>query len=109
MHELLFLLTDNVILVIEMLAVILAIITVAKSFYELIIVDRFNLREFNERDSLSIGMVTCLELLMAAEVLKTVVIASGNAALLDLLILAILVFLRVFMTRHLKEDLEKKK
>lgn len=109
MHEILFILTEHVILAIELIAVLLAVVTIIACFYELIFEDRFNLQRFNERDRLSTGMVACLELLMAAEILKTVVIASGQDALLDLLILAILVFLRAFMTKHLKEDIEKKK
>ncbi len=109
MHDFLFTVTEYVILAIELIAVLLAVVTILACFYELIFEDRFNLQKFNERDRLSVGMVTCLELLMAAEILKTVVIASGRDALLDLLILGILVFLRTFMVKHLKEDIENKK
>ncbi|MDD7593565.1 MAG: DUF1622 domain-containing protein [Peptoniphilaceae bacterium] len=85
---------SQTILVVEILAYSIMVVTVARSIYHLVIVHRFDTSWFVAENTLTDGVMVALEFLMVAEVMKTM-IAFG---LQELLTLGIIIALRVFLS-----------
>lgn len=81
------------IFVVDFVGYLVIITSVLYSLYEFAVVDRFNMHLFYHNTTLMHGIAIALELLMAAEVLKTMLAIH----LSDVLLLSVLIVLRVFL------------
>lgn len=90
---------------VELIAYVVIATSLVRCLYEVIVVDRCNIRKFHDHETLPDGVAAALEFLMAAEVLKTMVAFQ----LKDMLLLSMLIALRVFLSYVLRRRrLEKK-
>ncbi|WP_019133599.1 DUF1622 domain-containing protein [Kallipyga massiliensis] len=107
-HEFFYLAGDWTALIIELIALAIAIFTILHALYELLVVFKMDFTRFNESETLPAGMITTLETLMVAEILKTVLV-TRDAQIYDLITLVILVLVRTFLTHHLEKSVDKRR
>ncbi|MDO5690241.1 MAG: DUF1622 domain-containing protein [Tissierellia bacterium] len=94
MHELFFEFVSLASLFIEAMGVIIIIVTVFKGLYQMIFVKKLNFEEIGSDTILNNGLSAALEIILAAEILKTL-IARSSAAIIEV---GALVIIRIFIT-----------
>lgn len=93
-------LLEHTILVVEILAYLMMVIALIKSLYELFVIDRLDMHVFYHSATLTDGVAAALELLMVAEVMKTMIAFD----LIEILTLSLLILLRVFLSLVLRHN-----
>lgn len=88
------------ILLVEILAYCIMVVTVVRSVYHLMIVHRFDTSEFAANKTLTDGVMVALEFLMVAEVMKTMIAFE----LQELVTLGVIILLRVFLSHVLRSE-----
>lgn len=78
---------------IEIWGLFIIIAAISKEIYRVIFDFKLNFRKINDDNSLNAGLASGLEVLLAAEILKTITINSYR----NLIIIGILIFLRIAM------------
>lgn len=104
-HDFFFHIIDEIALVIELVGVIMIVVAVMKEVYNIAIVHKFNFEETGEDLTINYGLSNALEVLLSAEILKTITFENTT----QLIQLAALVFIRVFITVTIHWELENKK
>lgn len=93
-HEVLFTLTELGISIIEMWGLLIIGIAIAKEVYRTVFKYKFSFTRINDDNHLNAGLSSALEVLLAAEILKTITVTSYR----NLVIIAVLIVLRIAMT-----------
>ncbi len=86
--------------VVEVLAYLIIVTSLLRSLWELLVIDHLNMHQFYVSTTLTDGIIGALELLMVAEVMKTMLAFE----LMEILTLTILIVLRVFLTAVLRYE-----
>lgn len=84
---------EGLALVIEIIGVFLISYTILKAFIDLIFRYKLNVKEASTDSFINSGLSNALEYLLAAEILKTLVVADKE----NLIILVVLIVIRVFI------------
>lgn len=92
-------------LLVEVIASLIMFYTVFRSLYELVWVDHWNLGTFHRKPLLTDGIISALELLMVAEVLKTIMDLETK----EIINLSLLVLIRVFLSYVLRQNAQRQK
>lgn len=103
LHDLLLSLATPMISVIELIGLFFLLVSFAIAIYHLLVVDKLDFQRFNKRPDLRSGMITALEILMVAEIIKTMTSVSIE----HVIIVALLVAVRLFMTHVLEQEIER--
>ncbi len=91
-------------LIIEIWGILLIVISVLKEIYKSVFKYKFDTKEISTDSSLNYGLASALEILLAAEILQTL-IAENFQSLLQV---GLLVILRVFMAIIIHWELKNK-
>lgn len=103
LHDFLLAVATPMISIIEIIGLIFLIVAFLMAIYHLAVVDKFNFQKFNKRPDLRSGMITSLEILMVAEIIKTMT----SVTIEHVIIVALLVAVRLFMTHVLEQEIER--
>lgn len=93
LHNILTALVNLSVVLIELWGLFIIVVAIAKEIYRVIFDFKLNFRKINDDNSLNAGLASGLEVLLAAEILKTITINSYR----NLIIIGILIFLRIAM------------
>lgn len=93
LHELLFSAVNLVAVIIELWGLFMIMVSMIKEIYRVIFDFKLNFKMINDDNSLNAGLASALEVLLAAEILKTITVNSYR----NLIIIGILIFLRIAM------------
>lgn len=104
LHEILFSLTEFAIVLIEMWGLLIIAIAIIKEIYAMLVDFKFDFTKVNDDNSLNAGLASALEVLLAAEILKTLVVTNYR----NLVIIAALIVLRIAITLLLVWETEHK-
>lgn len=104
LHELLFSLTEFAIIIIEMWGLLIIAIAIIKEVYTMLFKFKFDFTKVNDDNNLNAGLASALEVLLAAEILKTLVVTDYR----NLVIIAALIVLRIAITLLLVWETEHK-
>lgn len=91
-------------MIIEFLGVVIVIVAVIRGFYQLAVVRKFNFREAGTDALVSSGLSTALEILLAAEILKTLIVRSTS----QIIEVGALIIIRIFLTLIIHWELIQK-
>lgn len=94
LHDVLFRLTELAITVIELWGLMIIVIALLKEGYRTIFKYKFSFTRMNDDNHLNAGLASSLEILLAAEILKTIIVTEYR----NLVIIAVLIVLRIAMT-----------
>lgn len=94
LHEVLFTLTELGISIIEMWGLFIIGVAIAKEIYRTVFKYKFSFTRINDDNHLNAGLSSALEVLLAAEILKTIIVTDYR----NLVIIAVLIVLRIAMT-----------
>lgn len=94
LHDLLFNLTSFAITIIELWGLAIIAIALLKEAYRTIFKYKFSFTKMNDDNHLNAGLASSLEILLAAEILKTIIVTNYR----NLVIIAVLIVLRIAMT-----------
>lgn len=89
---------------IELWGVLVVLITVIKEIYKTVFVYRMQLSSVVRDETLNHGLANALEILLAAEILKTLIVRTPS----QLLEIGALVFIRIFITFILHWEMKHK-
>ena len=89
--------------VIELIGLFFLVVSFVIAIYHLLVVDKLDFQRFNKRPDLRSGMITALEILMVAEIIKTLT----SVTIEHVIIVALLVAVRLFMTHVLEQEIER--
>lgn len=103
LHDILLEIANPTITVIELIGLLFLIVAFLMAIYHLVVVDKFDFQKFNKRPDLRSGMITALEILMVAEIIKTMT----SVTIEHVIIVALLVAVRLFMTHVLEQEIER--
>lgn len=103
LHDILLEIANPTITVIELIGLLFLIVAFLMAIYHLVVVDKFDFQKFNRRPDLRSGMITALEILMVAEIIKTMT----SVTIEHVIIVALLVAVRLFMTHVLEQEIER--
>lgn len=103
-HNSLFLLIDVVSTFIEIWGVLLVLITVVKEIYKTVAKYKFDMHVVARDEGLNHGLASALEVLLAAEILKTLVARTPQ----KLIEVAALVVIRIFIALILHWEMKQK-
>lgn len=103
LHDILLEIANPTITVIELIGLLFLIVAFLMAIYHLVVVDKFDFQKFNKRPDLRSGMITALEILMVAEIIKTLT----SVTIEHVIIVALLVAVRLFMTHVLEQEIER--
>lgn len=104
LHTILILLTSPVSVIIEFISLFVAIVTIVKACYLLFFVDKLDFTAFNERTTLPSGMITSLEIMLMAEVLKLLRVVEFA----DIITMFFLIIIHIILSYVLKRDVNEK-
>ena len=104
LHDILFGLTEFSIVLIEMWGLLIIAIAIIKEVYAMFVDFKFDFTKVNDDNSLNAGLASALEVLLAAEILKTLVVTNYR----NLVIIAALIVLRIAITLLLVWETEHK-
>lgn len=93
LHGILYTLVNLATVLIELWGLFIIVIAIGKEIYRVIFDFKLNFKKINDDNSLNAGLASGLEVLLAAEILKTITINSYR----NLIIIGILIFLRIAM------------
>lgn len=105
LHEILSGIAVPAIVIVELIGLSFLLIAFIIALYQLIVLDRLNFQQFNVRPELRSGMITALEILMVAEIIKTI----NSVTVSHVVVVALLVLVRLFMANTLEKEIEKHK
>lgn len=88
------------ILFVEIVAFFFIVYTIFKVLYEFFFIDHWDLEKFHQKPILTDGIVSALELLMVAEIMKTMIAFE----LREVVFLGLLVLIRVFLSYVLRRN-----
>ncbi|WP_425538879.1 DUF1622 domain-containing protein [Microaceticoccus formicicus] len=91
-------------MIIEFLGVVIVIVAVIRGFYQLAVIRKFNFREAGADALVSSGLSTALEILLAAEILKTLIVRSTS----QIIEVGALIIIRIFLTLIIHWELIQK-
>lgn len=97
-------LTTIAAMIIEFLGVIIVIVAVAKGFYQIAVVRKFDFKQAGQDVLVSSGLSTALEILLAAEILKTLIVRSTS----QIIEVGALIIIRIFLTLIIHWELIQK-
>ena len=103
LHDILLEIANPTITVIELIGLLFLIVAFLMAIYHLVVVDKFDFQKFNKRPDLRSVMITALEILMVAEIIKTLT----SVTIEHVIIVALLVAVRLFMTHVLEQEIER--
>lgn len=104
LHDILFNLTEFAIIIIEMWGLLIIAIAIIKEVYTMLFKFKFDFTKVNDDNNLNAGLASALEVLLAAEILKTLVVTDYR----NLVIIAALIVLRIAITLLLVWETEHK-
>lgn len=107
LHGILFSAVTFVTVLIELWGLFVIAIALSKEIYRVVFDYKFDFTMINDDNKLNAGLASALEVLLAAEILKTITIESYR----NLIIIGILIFLRIAMAMLLiwESDHKEKK
>lgn len=94
LHHFLFDLVDLLIILVELWGVFIIITAVIKEIYNVLFVYKLDFKKINSNNALNASLASALEVLLIGEVLKTITITDYR----NLVIIAVLIFLRIAIT-----------
>ncbi|NLW29134.1 MAG: DUF1622 domain-containing protein [Erysipelothrix sp.] len=89
---------------IEIWGIFLIVLTVSKEIFRTVVDYRFDFNRISHDETINHGLASALEVLLAAEILKTLTISNNT----QLLIIGALVFIRIFIGLILHWELNQK-
>ena len=104
LHTILIFITSPVAVIIEFIPLFVAIVTIVKACYLLFFVDKLDFTAFNERTTLPSGMITSLEIMLMAEVLKLLRVVEFA----DIITMFFLIIIHIILSYVLKRDVNEK-
>lgn len=90
--------------IIEIWGIFLIVLTVSKEIFRTVVDYRFDFNRISHDETINHGLASVLEVLLAAEILKTLTISNNT----QLLIIGALVFIRIFIGLILHWELNQK-
>ena len=102
--DILFRLIELAAVIIELWGLFIIMTAIVKEIYRVLFRFRLNFKKINEDNSLNGGLASALEVLLAAEILKTITVDDYR----NLIIIGILIFLRIAMAMLLVWEAEHK-
>lgn len=103
-HEMLYSLIDGVSTFIEFWGIILVFVTVIKEIYKTVIKYKLDMHQVARDEGLNHGLAAALEVLLAAEILKTLIARTPQ----KLMEVGALVIIRIFIAFILHWELKQK-
>ncbi len=103
-HEMLYSLIDGVSTFIEFWGIILVFVTVIKEIYKTVIKYKLDIHQVARDEGLNHGLAAALEVLLAAEILKTLIARTPQ----KLMEVGALVIIRIFIAFILHWELKQK-
>ncbi len=104
LHHILISITSPVSVIIEFISLFVAIVTIVKACYLLFFVDKLDFTAFNARTTLPSGMITSLEIMLMAEVLKLLRVVEFG----DIITMFFLIIIHIILSYVLKRDISEK-
>lgn len=104
LHELLFTFAEFAITLIEIWGLMIVGIAMIKEIYTILVKYKFDFSKINDDNNLNAGLASALEVLLAAEILKTLIVTDYR----NLVIIAVLIVLRIAITLLLVWETEHK-
>lgn len=93
LHNILFSGVNFVAVLIELWGLFIIVTAIGKEIFRVLFDFKLNFKMINDDNSLNAGLASALEVLLAAEILKTITVNSYR----NLIIIGILIFLRIAM------------
>lgn len=97
-------LISNIATIIELCGVIIVVVAVGKGLYSIIFVNHFKFEEVGNDVIINTGLATALEVLLAAEILKTLIVRTPS----QIIEVGALVLIRIFITLIIHWELVQK-
>lgn len=94
LHDFLFSFTNFIVLVIELWGVFIITTAIVKEAYNVLFKYRLDFKQINANNALNASLASALEVLLVAEVLKTITVTDSR----NLLIIGVLILLRIGIT-----------
>lgn len=88
------------VLIVELIGFFFMVYTVLKALYEFFFIDNWDLEKFHKKPILTDGIISALELLMVAEIMKTMIAFEMR----EIMALGLLVLIRVFLSYVLRKN-----
>lgn len=106
MSEMLHTIILMVAMLIELCGVLIVVVTVGKEMYRIVFIYRFDFEKTEQDMTINNGFANALEVLLAAEILKTLTIRTTSQLIEVAALVAIRIFLNVII--HWEINLKKK-